>query len=73
MAKHNWTIDETAKVTRGFLDGKSPKEIADTLPQISLRSIQCKYGNCKHLRDGDGLSHVSKMHKKVWEDLVDQP
>jgi hypothetical protein len=69
MTKHRWTRTETYAVTLCYKRGLSPDVAHERCPAISLKSIKCKYANCRYLDRGTGMSHVSALHRDVWNEL----
>jgi hypothetical protein len=70
--QHEWTKEETNLICELYKQNKTIKEIYDKLSYINLNSIKMKYANCIYLDKGNikgSLNHVSKMHKKIWENL----
>ena len=67
MSKHKWSIQEDTICVIGYKLGKKPIDINNLLPHLSISSIRCKYGNCKHLdKKTSGFSHFSKQNQKAW-------
>jgi hypothetical protein len=66
--KHTWSREETTLVTRAFLEGKSPQQAHDLVPDIKFISIKQKYTTCASL-DRKKENGVTKMHLDVWNEL----
>jgi hypothetical protein len=67
--KHTWTWDETVITEQAFrADKKLSRELAEEIG-VPLGSLRWKYGNCKALRGEGNATHISKMHRQVFDEL----
>ena len=73
-AKHSWTEQELWVVSVCYKE-KLPIELALRLTNTkNAKSIEMRYQNCLYLDQGPvegALSHPSKAHMKVWEEIED--
>jgi hypothetical protein len=72
--RHTWTEQELWVVCVCYMEG-IPVDVALRLTNTTNRkSMEMRYANCLFLDKGrvDGsLSHASKLHQKVWEEVQD--
>ena len=70
--KFSWTEADNLNCTLYYLNNITPNKAHNLMPHIPLNSIKMKYKNCLYLERGNvkgSLSHVSKMHNKIWCEL----
>lgn len=68
--KHSWTKQELWVLSICYKEGLSPEFALRLTNTTDEKSIKMRYLNCLYLDKGhveNALSHVSKMHKEVWE------
>lgn len=70
--KHSWTEQELWVVCVCYMEG-IPVDVALRLTNTTnAKSMEMRYRNCLYLDKGrveGALSHASKTHEKVWEEV----
>lgn len=72
QTKQVWSREETALVTRAYMEGQTMQAAHHLVPDMKLTSVKMKYANCLYLDKGQvplALKSFTKMHKDVWDEL----
>ena len=70
ISRRKWSDDELFCICVSYLKNIPAKEVDNMLDTGKLKSIMCRYNNCKFLHEGyvaGAFPQVSRQHWEVWQ------